>query len=55
MPKAPALPTGKTARPLKHAMEMGLGTPKEKIRLRIAAGDQDFKALMGQVRESTGL
>jgi len=34
---------------------MGLGASKEEILFRIAAGDQDFKELSGQVRESTGL
>jgi uncharacterized protein (DUF362 family) len=42
-------------RQIRHALAVGLGAPAEKIRLRVAPGDDTFTALMERVREFTGL
>lgn len=42
-------------RQIRHALAIGLGAPAERIRLRIAPGDENFAAMMEQVREFTGL
>jgi uncharacterized protein (DUF362 family) len=40
---------------IRHALALGLGAPAERIRLRVAPGDETFSTLMGRVREFTGL